>query len=84
MTILPPFQPAAQQALAMFTLTSFQYGQLGHYPRLTDPQVQAAITRFQGELSEIEVELVDRDRTARAFCPYPYLRPSRVPNSTNI
>jgi len=40
------------------------------------------ITRFQGRLAQAEIQLAERDRSRRTS--YPYLFPSRVPNSIAI
>ncbi|MCA9493720.1 MAG: hypothetical protein KC621_27495 [Myxococcales bacterium] len=83
--MLPPVKTAHTQVEAIWLLTCYQYGRLGQYKRaLTDPQVHAPLQTFQAQLREAETLFIGRDTTDRAGRAYPYLRPSRVPNSANI
>jgi arachidonate 15-lipoxygenase len=83
--MLPPDAAAHAQVEAIWLLTCYQYGRLGDYgSALPDARVQEPLRAFQAHLQTLEQRFVERDRTERERWPWPYLRPSRIPNSTNI
>jgi len=85
MQMLPPSKPAHAQIEAIWLLTCYQYGRLGDYGgALTDTVVQEPLRALQKELDAIERRVDQRNQTERATYPYTYLKPSRIPNSTNI
>jgi arachidonate 15-lipoxygenase len=80
---LPPLDVAVQQFCIMTFLGSTRHGTLGDYgDELRATKAQPALQRFKKALSTIDAEIVQRNqRRPRA---YEYLRPSLIPNSTNI
>lgn len=84
MASLPPIVPASLR-FCYSQFGDFQLDRFAHYERYALGSVavtEAVCASFREELSEIERTLVERDR--RRTQPYPFLRPSRVPNSINI
>ncbi|HEY9641694.1 MAG TPA: lipoxygenase family protein, partial [Coleofasciculaceae cyanobacterium] len=81
--LLPPLDQAQSQLNLLYLLGSVYFTQLGKYEagHFTDPQVAAPLTAFQQRLKEIEAT-IDRRNTDRP--PYPYLKPSQIPQSINI
>ncbi len=80
---LPPLDVAVQQFCVMHFLGSVHHTVLGDYEDdFADTPVATGHKRFQSDLGSIEAEIVARNR--RRAVPYEYLRPSLIPNSTNI
>ncbi|WP_158102866.1 lipoxygenase family protein [Lentzea kentuckyensis] len=80
---LPPLDVAVQQFCVMNFLGSIHHTVLGDYEDdFRNTPVSAGHQRFQADLGSIEAEIVARNR--RRAMPYEYLRPSLIPNSTNI
>lgn len=78
----PPIDCAIAQQSVMTLLGSVHYTRLGDYGHSFAGRAAAAgLARFRRSLVDIEAQLVDRDRKRSS---YPYLRPSQVPQSTNI
>ena len=85
MDMLPGDAPAHSQVEAIWLLTCYQYGRLGDYgDALSDAVVQQPLRALQKELDAIERAVDQRNATVRSTYPYTYLKPSRIPNSTNI
>ncbi|WP_019498926.1 lipoxygenase family protein [Pseudanabaena sp. PCC 6802] len=90
MRFLPPSQQAAGQLSTTFLLSSFRYDRLGHYdPSFFEAfadgmqdKVKTVVTAFQQQLDVVEAE-IDR-RNQNRTVPYPYLKPSLIPNSISI
>jgi len=80
---LPAREPTLKQILLMEALTGWQHTTLGRYRRgaFRDRRVWPLVREFQRALAGIEDTIRERDR--ERLLPYPYLRPSRIPNSTN-
>jgi arachidonate 15-lipoxygenase len=79
----PPIDSALTQLNIATMLGAMRYTTLGDYRGdFTGTAAAPALTRFQRELRRLDRTLADRDR--RRAAPYPFLRPSRVPQSTNI
>lgn len=81
---LPPLRQAAAQ-FRNAQLAGFQYDTFGcydAYPLGRLALAQAAIQGLASDLRDIEREIGARN--ARRVVPYPYLLPSRVPNSVNL
>lgn len=81
---LPPLHQAAAQ-FRNAQLAGFQYDTFGRYdayPLGRLAVAQAAIQGLASDLRAVEREIVERNR--RRVTPYPYLLPSRVPNSVNL
>jgi arachidonate 15-lipoxygenase len=89
---LASFLPNPQQDLAQieltFALSGIRWGQLGSSEliQFTDPGDRRILSEFQAELKTIESKINDRNqqRAATSGVEYPYLLPSRIPNSINI
>ena len=80
---LPPLDVAVQQYGVMTLLGSVHYTVLGDYgDDFRDSRVGAASRVFRDALSEVDNEITARNAGRRH--PYEYLRPSLIPNSTNI
>lgn len=82
--MLPPLDAANMQLDTGFLLGGVLHTELGQYGRhyFKDPRIEPALERFQKRLAEIEQEITDRNSTR--MIEYPYLLPSRVPQSINI
>jgi arachidonate 15-lipoxygenase len=80
----PPLELAAQQVEFMNLLGGVFYTRLGHYGDdwFKDSQVREPLARFQRKLGELETLITERNRNR--YGPYPFLLPSRVPQSINI
>lgn len=83
---LPPLSTAYNQLMQGQLLGGLYYTQLGQYgsgrkPWFVDRRVKAPLESFQARLAEIEAE-IDRRNETRA--DYIHLKPSLVPQSTNI
>lgn len=84
--------PAADQDLAQmelsFALSGIRWGTLGssELMQFLDAGDRQALAQFQADLTAIEVEINARNqqRFAASGVEYPYLLPSRIPNSINI
>ncbi len=82
--MLTPLEEAVRQCDIVFQLSHIQRNQLGRYPALHFPQraVQRRLSAFQARLAEIELEIEARERGR--LLPYPFLMPSRIPQSIHI
>jgi arachidonate 15-lipoxygenase len=80
----PPLELAVLQMEFLNLLGGVFYTQLGRYEKnwFQDKRVQEPLTRFQRKLDDIEALITERNHTR--FGPYPFLLPSRVPQSINI
>ncbi|HEX8538335.1 MAG TPA: lipoxygenase family protein, partial [Cystobacter sp.] len=81
---LPPLELATLQMEFLHVLGGVFYTRLGHYQThwFKDKQVGEPLARFQKKLDEIEKLITERNHTR--FGPYPFLLPSRVPQSINV
>jgi arachidonate 15-lipoxygenase len=82
--MLPPYRQTVKQLQIMDLLATYRYDRLGHYA--DDAFVHAwqsdLATRFRSDLAVVESR-IDR-RNDKRVMPYPYLKPSLVPNSTSV
>ena len=84
--------PAADQDLAQmelaFALSGIRWGHLGSTElcQFADQGDRQALEHFQADLADIEIKINARNqqRLATSGVEYPYLLPSRIPNSINI
>ena len=80
---LPPLDVAVQQFCVMTFLGSVRHTVLGDYRSdFRGTPANAAHDRFRSALASAETEIAARNRVRQR--PYEYLRPSLIPNSTNI
>lgn len=86
--LLPPAEKELKQMELTFALNGISWGKLGspeliQYANGGDRQV---LSQFQSELAEIEskIKLRNHKRLVTTGVDYPYLLPSRIPNSINI
>ena len=86
--LLPSLKQDLGQIELSFALSGIRWGRLGSsdlidFKDIGDRQV---LEQFRAELVAIEQEITDRNqkRIASTGVAYPYLLPSRIPNSTNI
>ncbi len=81
---LPPLHQAQGQLELTYLLGQVYHTVLGQYSTgwFEDERVQAPLQDFQQRLAEIEDAIAIRNET-RPY-PYPYLRPSKIPQSINI
>jgi arachidonate 15-lipoxygenase len=80
---LPPLDVAVQQLCIMQFLGSMHQTTLGEYDNdFRNTPVAKGLRGFQEDLSAAEDEIAQRNR--RRPSAYQYLRPSLIPNSTNI
>ena len=79
----PPIDVAIQHYTTFTFLSSVNHTRLGQYGSIfSGTDAEAANRRFQAALEDIEASITTAN-AARAV-EYPYLLPSRIPNSTNI
>lgn len=80
----PPLELAALQMDFMQLLGGVVHTRLGRYERdwFKDPRVRAPLARFQEKLDALEGLITERNRGR--YGPYPFLLPSRIPQSINI
>lgn len=78
--LLPPRKPAMTQVNVGTLLGGVYYTQLGQYEAgyFDDAAVEALLAQFQGALAALDAKF------ATAWPDYPFLRPSRIPQSINI
>ncbi len=86
--LLPPPDKDLDQIELTFALSGIIWSRIGsndiiHFSEAGDVQV---LKQFQADLSTIEGQISDRNRHryATTGIDYPYLLPSRIPNSINI
>ncbi|MGV0026711.1 lipoxygenase family protein [Phormidesmis priestleyi ANT.L61.2] len=86
--LLPPPEQELGQMELTFALSGVLYSRLGssdmmQFTDLGDVQI---LNQFQSELQKIEQEIANRNqhRLSKFGSDYPYLLPSRIPNSINI
>lgn len=86
--LLPSPQQDLEQIELTFALSGIRWGQLGSSDliRFADGGDRQVLAQFQAELGEIEDKINTRNRQRRQDqgVEYPYLLPSRIPNSINI
>jgi arachidonate 15-lipoxygenase len=82
--LLPPLHQAQGQLELCYLLGQVYHTVLGQYDAqwFVDDRVQAPLQAFQSRLREIETAIALRNQT-RPY-PYPYLQPSKIPQSINI
>jgi arachidonate 15-lipoxygenase len=93
--LLPPYSATAMQLRVLYLLSAYRYDRLGDYKKsfhdlyggsvetvFAQTPVPEIIQRFQARLVEIEttIDHANRHRTL----PYPFLKPSLIPNSTSV
>ena len=81
---LSPLNIALLQQALGYTVGGVYFTTLGGYPvcNFSDSRVRVPLGAFQDELRRVEEIIRGRNLTRRL--PYPYLLPSRIPQSTNI
>ncbi len=82
--MLTPLEDAVRQCDIVFQLSNIQRNHLGRYPAMYFPAraVQRRLAAFQARLAELELEIAARERGR--LLPYPFLMPSRIPQSIHI
>ncbi len=84
MKFLPPKEQADAQIKIVNYLSFYRYDRLGYYDEvfnlaMRETPVKMMIQQFQQNLQEIEQQIDAHNR--QRIIPYPYLKPSLVPNS---
>ncbi|BAY33626.1 arachidonate 15-lipoxygenase precursor [Nostoc carneum NIES-2107] len=86
--LLPPALQDLEQMQLTFSLSGINWGKLGSsdFINFTEQGDRQILTQFQNELKDIESTITNRNqqRVADGGVEYPYLLPSRIPNSINI
>lgn len=85
--LLPSLEDAVIQVEFLNILGGVYHTQLGKYRKNELPdteEVKKALERYQKKLSEIEKEIVEREDNNTSGLKYEFMRPSQVPQSTNI
>jgi len=86
--LLPPPAKDLEQMQLTFSLSGINWGQLGNSNLInfTESGDRQILSQFQDELADIETKITARNhqRLADSDVEYPYLLPSRIPNSINI
>ncbi len=82
--MFPPMNMAMLQVETLLTLGGVHHTALGQYPSsyFGEKAVRERLSRFQEELRGVEATILARNEARLA--PYPYLRPSLIPQSINI
>lgn len=81
---LPPIEQAQRQFGASYLMGSVRYTTLGEYPRgwFSDERVRPLLADFRASLDLAEATISARNLGRRT--PYPFMRPSVIPQSINI
>lgn len=81
---LPPIEQAQRQFEASYLMGSVRYSTLGQYPPscFSDERVRPLLADFRASLDRVEAEIGARNLGRKE--PYPFLRPSVIPQSINI
>lgn len=81
--LLPPANVAITQFALGYALGSIYYTQLGKYAfgHFTDRRIFPILEKFQSKLSQIEKEIIARNKKRT---PYEFLLPSKIPQSINV
>ncbi|MBD2338570.1 lipoxygenase [Calothrix sp. FACHB-156] len=86
--LLPPLVQDLEQMQLSFSLSGINWGKLGSSDLInfTEQGDRQILAQFQNELKDIERIITNRNqqRVADSGVEYPYLLPSRIPNSINI
>ncbi len=86
--LLPPLEKQLGQMELTLALSGIRWGTLGSLAQInfTNPGDRAVLRQFQDELNRSEQKISDRNRRRQLTwgVDYPYLLPSRIPNSINI
>lgn len=84
LTQLPPMHQSLEQIELTYLLGQVYHTQLGYYPEghFEDEKIKGCLQNFQHRLADIET-IIDERNESRPY-PYPYLKPSRIPQSINI
>lgn len=86
--LLPPKEQDLGQMELTFALSGIRWGKLGSPDLIQFHDVgdRTVLSQFQADLAAIEQEINTRNqhRVAKSGVAYPYLLPSRIPNSINI
>lgn len=88
--LMPTLDIALEQLKVLYLLGSLYFRPLGDYKSpdapypawFLDPNVSGPLANFQGALAGVEAA-IDAENTTRRV-PYPFLKPSLIPSSTNI
>ncbi len=87
MEFLPPQDQADAQLKVVNFLSFYRYDCLGYYDEsfhvafMGNPHIKLLVQQFQQDLRLVEKEIEVRNRGR--YVPYPYLKPSLIPNSTS-
>jgi arachidonate 15-lipoxygenase len=81
---LPPLEQAQRQLGASYLMGSVRYTTLGEYPRgcFADERVRPLLEGFRAALDLVETTINTRNLGRKT--PYPFMRPSVIPQSINI
>lgn len=81
---LPPIEQAQRQLGASYLMGSVRYTTLGDYPRgcFVDSRVRPLLAAFRESLDLAEATIATRNLGRRT--PYPFMKPSVIPQSINI
>lgn len=81
---LPPIEQAQAQFGASYLMGSVRYTTLGEYARgcFSDERVRPLLAAFEASLDQVEATINERNQN-RAV-PYPFMKPSVIPQSINI
>jgi arachidonate 15-lipoxygenase len=84
LNVLPPIEQAQRQFGAAYLMGSADYTTLGNYPRghFSDERVRPLLTAFGAELDRAEATINQRNLSRSV--PYPFMKPSVIPQSINI
>jgi arachidonate 15-lipoxygenase len=85
LNLLPPIKQAQGQLALTHLLGSVYYTKLGQYSTLdtANPKVEDALKKFKAKLEQVETVIIARN-AVNPDKSYPYLLPSKIPQSINI
>ncbi|MEB3342228.1 lipoxygenase family protein [Okeania sp.] len=84
---LPSLNQAQSQIHTLYLLCSVHYTKLGKYRSSDFPEnkkLQAALTKFQENLSVAATIINKRNQSSDRLMPYEFLLPENIPQSINI
>lgn len=87
--MLPGLRQAEEQLRTAELLGVVRYTRLGHYGKRLDfagEKIKRALSRFQTRLGDLEGKIVSRnyEESNADLVPYSFLKPSQIPQSTNV
>jgi len=85
LNLLPDAEDTRAAVELVANLGRYQFQRLGHYPKsFADPDAEQAAVRFREALEHVAERIDEANQNNSRRASYPYLLPSRIPNSINV